>query len=81
MNLISPAAHRGHESIIRILLDFGVKDLNSRDKSGHTPLLHAASMWHTKIVKLLLRTGIPDPNCQNAGGQTPLTHASHFGHD
>ncbi|RDH37946.1 ankyrin [Aspergillus welwitschiae] len=65
-------AHRGHESIIRILLDFGVKDLNSRYKSGHTPLLHAESMWHTKIVKLLLRTGIPDPNCQNAGAHETI---------
>ncbi|PWY94171.1 ankyrin, partial [Aspergillus sclerotioniger CBS 115572] len=80
MYLVSRAAYHGHENIIRILLDFGVTDLDSKDKYGRTPLSHAVLTRHDNVVKLLLSTGIPDPNCRDDDGQTPLAQAAYYGH-
>jgi len=39
---------------VRLLLDTGKVDVNSRDNGGQTPISRAASRGHEAVVKLLL---------------------------
>ena len=49
------AARNGHEAVVKLLLDTGEVDVDSKDLGySHTPLLWAAKNGHAAIVKLLL---------------------------
>lgn len=65
--------HIGHEQdgveAVRASLAAG-GDVNERDRSGWTPLMHAALECRAKIVKLLLDSGA-DPKLSGKKGQTP----------
>ncbi|KAH8659428.1 hypothetical protein BGZ61DRAFT_433523, partial [Ilyonectria robusta] len=55
---LSYGAERGHEAIVKMLLDTGKVDIDARDTEyGQTPLSWAAEKGHEAIVKLLLKTG------------------------
>lgn len=45
------------ETVVRLLVDTGKVDLEVKDQSRWTPLLHAVSLEHKAVVKLLLDTG------------------------
>jgi hypothetical protein len=47
------AAARGHEAVVRLLLDTGKADIDSKDRAGLTPLWWAAARGHEAIVKVL----------------------------
>ncbi|KAL3473977.1 ankyrin repeat-containing domain protein [Aspergillus californicus] len=51
------AAQKGHERILRVLLEQGKTDLNSTDSDGRTPLFHAVIGGHESVVRLLLSNG------------------------
>ena len=54
---LSWAAERGHEAVVRLLLERDGVDINCRDNykySGKTPLIWAAENGHEAVVELLL---------------------------
>jgi ankyrin repeat protein len=48
------AADKGHDAIVKMLLDTGQVDADSQDKHGRTPLSFASDHGHDAIAKLLL---------------------------
>jgi hypothetical protein len=63
------AAQRGHERIIRLLLERNI-DCNEKDSDGLTPLIHATIQGHEAVVSLLLAhnayIGEVDGQCRTA---------------
>jgi ankyrin repeat protein len=53
---LSWAAERGHETVVKLLLDKDA-DIESTDYGGRTPLSWAAGNKHKEIVKLVLKQG------------------------
>jgi ankyrin repeat domain-containing protein 50 len=78
--LLFSAAKKGHEDVVRLLIDTGKTDLDVRDNDGQTPLSQAARNGHGATVKLLLTTGKVDINTKNKNGWTPLLWAIEEGH-
>lgn len=72
------AAHRGHEKLVRHLIEAGA-DVNATTMLGRTPLHVAASQGHGHIVDLLLEKGA-DIDAEDESEQTALTIAAKFGH-
>lgn len=72
------AAHRGHEKLVRSLIEAGA-DVNACTPLGRTPLHVAAAMGHGHIVDLLLEKGA-DIDAEDEHGETALTIAAKFGH-
>ena len=50
------AAEKGHEAVVKLLLEKGA-DLESKDQDGRTPLIWAAEDGHESVVKLLIAKG------------------------
>jgi ankyrin repeat protein len=50
---LSYAAERGHEAVVKLLLDTGKVDVDSKDSFGRTLLWYAAERGHEAVVKLL----------------------------
>jgi ankyrin repeat protein len=86
VSALNAASTRGHERIVRVLLDAGA-DPNIQDCAaayfGVTPLMSASRMGHTDIVKLLLEHGA-DVNAEVTAvenlGRTSLAYACMMGH-
>ena len=77
---LSYAASRGHESVVRLLLERNDVDANSKDKDAQTPLTLAAIGGHENAVRLLLERNDVDANSKDKHGHTPLTWAVVEGH-
>ncbi|KAK4233622.1 ankyrin repeat domain-containing protein, partial [Achaetomium macrosporum] len=73
------AAERGHEEVVRLLLEKGA-DCEVKDDNGWTPLSYAAWEGHEEVVRLLLEKG-PNLEAKDSGGRTPLWYAAGNGHD
>ncbi|KAH6844764.1 ankyrin repeat protein [Chaetomium sp. MPI-CAGE-AT-0009] len=69
------AAENGHEAVVKMLLDTGKVDINSKDIFGWTPLSLAAMYGHEAVVKMLLDTGKVKIDSKDDSGYTPLSHA------
>jgi len=54
-------------------------DVNAKDDSGWTPLIHAANRGHNEVAALLIAKGA-DVNAKNEGGVTTLSFAVSEGH-
>ena len=55
---LSWAAENGHEAVVKLLLETGKVDADSKDEyDGRTPLSWAAENGHEAVVKLLLKMG------------------------
>jgi len=77
---LSLAAEKGHNSIVKLLLEHPSInfDLGFRGKS---PLARAATEGHLEIVKMLLERGMqPNNGGQWMGHRTPFLWAAWFGH-
>jgi hypothetical protein len=73
------ASERGHEAVVKLLLEKDV-DVDSKDKAyGQTPLSWAAGNGHEAVVKLLLEKDI-DVDSKDKYGRTPLSWATREGH-
>ena len=78
---LSHAAGAGHEAVVRLLLETGQVDAESKDNGGLTPLSWAAGRGHEAIVRLLLETGKVDVESKDSNGRTPLSRAARGGHE
>jgi hypothetical protein len=68
------AVENGHEAVVKLLLDSGKIDTNSKGHYGRTPLSLAARGGHENMVKLLLDSGKVDVDPKDdCHGQTPLS--------
>ena len=76
---LSWAAGKGHEAVVRLLLEKGA-ELDSKDESGQTPLSWAAGSGHEAVVRLLLEKGA-ELDSKDASGRTPLSYAAWSGHE
>jgi ankyrin repeat protein len=74
------AACNGYEAVVKLLLETGRVNADSKDSRGETPLLAAAKHGHEAVVKLLLDTGRVDVNSKCAY-ETPLFRAAYYGHE
>jgi ankyrin repeat protein len=71
------AAWKGHEEVVRLLLEAGA-DPNARNVNEHwgtTPLHAAAHANQSVIAELLIEHGA-DPNAHDLAGKTPLHHTT-----
>jgi hypothetical protein len=73
------AAVRGHEAVVRLLLDKGA-DIETRDGNGWTALHWAAKWGHEAMVRLLLDKGT-DIEARDGSGWTALYGAAIQGHE
>jgi ankyrin repeat protein len=79
---LSLAAENGHEAVVRLLVDTGKADIDSKSNSGRTPLSLAAQRGHEAVVRLLVDTGKADIDSKDTEyGQTPLSLAAQGGHE
>ena len=76
--LLMAAANRGHEAMVRMLLQRGAS-VNLQDSLGLTALMHAAIDGHTTIVQALLDART-DASLQAESGGTALMFAEHQKH-
>ena len=79
---LGEAASKGHNEVIRILLDAGA-DPNVGEKGlgkGWTPLHLAVQGGHEATAKLLLDAGA-NPDEEDDYGSTPLHYAACYGHE
>ena len=73
------AVMKGHNSIVRLLLEQPTLDLNFTDKSRATALHYAAQHGNVEVVRLLLAD--PRQNCANLKdgyGKTPVMNAMFY---
>ena len=77
------AAQRGHEGVVKALLERG--DVNpdlAEPKYGRAPLWVAAAEGHRGVVKIFLERDDVDPNqADTEYGATPLSRAAEKGHE
>ena len=80
---LSWAAAKGHEAVVKLLLDKEGVDPNSKDvRYGRTPLSWAAAKGCEAVVKLLLDKEGVDPNSKDVRyGRTPLSWAAANGRE
>ncbi|KAI9763767.1 MAG: hypothetical protein M1840_009092 [Geoglossum simile] len=79
---LSWAAKRGHEAVVKLLLERGaeLESKDSGDSYSLTPLSWAAVIRHEAVVKLLLERGA-ELESKDSHGRTPLSWAAEEGHE
>ena len=77
------AAARGHEEVVKMLLERGDVNLDLRDSRWmRTPLIWAAARGHEGVVKVFLEQEVVNPNQANSAyGQEALSSAAGNGHE
>ncbi|KAI3301182.1 hypothetical protein DTO002I6_372 [Penicillium roqueforti] len=75
------AACEGYEAVVKLLLETGRVNSDSKDSHGKTPLLAAAQHGHEAVVKLLLETGRVNVDSKDSHSETPLLAAAQHGHE
>jgi ankyrin repeat protein len=78
MSALHWACLKGHEIIVRVLLDRGA-DTDVFQKGMNTPLLLAAAFGHETIARLLIENGA-DINTRNTKGHDAVFMAVLYGH-
>ena len=79
---LSYAAEKGHDEVVKLLLEKDGIDLNSKSTNSQTALSYAAWNGHNEVVKLLVKKDGIDLNSKDTlGNQTALSYAAEKGHD
>jgi ankyrin repeat protein len=77
---LSLAEESGNVAIMKLLLETGKVNVDSKDNYGRTPLSYAAESGYETIVQLLFNTGKVDINSKDEMyGRTPLSWAVTLG--
>lgn len=74
------AVQKGHEAIVKLLLDTDSVDIDTKDIFHRSPLLLAVERGHEAIVKLLLNTYKVNTEVKNYSGITSLLWAAMHEH-
>ncbi|KAH6714716.1 ankyrin repeat-containing domain protein [Leptodontidium sp. MPI-SDFR-AT-0119] len=69
------AKDTGHKAVVKLLLETGRADMNSKDYDSQTLLLWAAEEGYEAVVKLLLERGA-QIEAEDKSGRTPLSWAT-----
>jgi len=77
---IAWAARRGHEGVVRVLLEQRDVNPDKGDRWSQTPLSWAAENGHEGVVRTLLGRNDVNPNAADEYGRTPLSGAAINGH-
>ena len=75
------AAYFGLTDIVKLLIETGKADIDSKDSGGLTPLSWAAGRGHDAVIKLLLETGKADMESKDSYSRKPLSWAAENGHE
>ncbi|BFZ11888.1 hypothetical protein BsWGS_14927 [Bradybaena similaris] len=75
---IKEESMRGH--MVRVIRDAGA-DVNKKDRSGKTALIHACEQKCNDIVKILIQHANICPDVEDYDGNTALIHAANAGND
>ena len=67
--------------MVKLLIETGKVDVDSKDNHNQTPLSWAAKRGHEAVVKLLVETGKADVDSKDNCNQTPLSWAAKRGHE
>ncbi|TGO66945.1 hypothetical protein BOTNAR_0051g00250 [Botryotinia narcissicola] len=78
--LLAFAAGRGHENVVKLLIDTGHHHAND-GRSGQTPLWLAVRSGHEVVVRMLLATGQVEADSKDRWNCTPLSLAAKNGHE
>ncbi|KAK6600260.1 ankyrin repeat-containing protein [Botrytis cinerea] len=78
--ILAFAAGKGHEDIVKLLLETIHPDINDW-QDGRTPLSLAAEHGHEAIVKILLNTGQVKVDIRDHFNKSPLHWAAKHGHE
>ncbi|KFY30332.1 hypothetical protein V493_01980, partial [Pseudogymnoascus sp. VKM F-4281 (FW-2241)] len=79
---LSWAATRGHEAVVKLLVERDDVVSDSKGLSGQTPLSKAAASGHEAVVKLLVeRDDVVADSKGCFDGRTPLSRAAEEGHE
>ena len=78
---LSWAAARGHDAIVRLLIERDGVDINAKDNWRRTPLSWAASQGHEAVVRLLIESNSADIDGKDNKGKTPHIWAAEWGHE
>ncbi|KAK8099506.1 uncharacterized protein PG998_012747 [Apiospora kogelbergensis] len=70
------AVEFGNTEAVRLFLDSGKANVNTRDLQGRTALLSAAIHSNIDIMRLLLESGGAEVDVRDSDGRTPLSHAT-----
>jgi ankyrin repeat protein len=62
------AAENGNEVVIKLLLETGKAEVDSKNRDGLTPLWGAAQNAHGAVVNLLLETGNAEVDSKDKEG-------------
>lgn len=74
------AAGKGHESVVRLLLEEYKVNVGSLSSTKYTPLMQAVRNGHESVVKLFLSRDDADVNATNVYGMSALSLAAVAGH-
>ena len=66
---------------MKLLLETGKVDVDSKDSDSRTPLSWAAEFGQEAVVKLLLETGKVDVDSKDSDSRTPLSWAAQNRHE
>ena len=78
---LSWAAERGHEAVVKLLVDRDDVITDSKDVYGQTSLFWAAIEGHEVVVKLLVNRDDVIADSKDANKRTPLARAAREGHE
>lgn len=78
---LSWAAERGHEAVVKLLVDRPDVTADSKDYTNRTPLSWAAEKGHETVVKLLVDRKDVTADSKDYISRTPLLRAAWSGHE
>ncbi|MCJ1313277.1 hypothetical protein MMC25_006954, partial [Agyrium rufum] len=78
---LSWAAERGHEAVVKLLVERDDVEADSKDGSGQSPLSWAALIGHEAVVKLLVERDDVEADSKDDDGRSPLSWAASIGHE